>query len=127
MRKIFILFSIIAFGQVAKAGPAENMSTFLSSCAYGTLGGAALGLATLAWSENPNGKINNVARGASLGLYAGIAYGAYLVNNPNKSNSIDMTYDPSESLKPKELVWVSPLIQEKHLDGVQLNLSGFRF
>ena len=59
---------------------AEKMTSFLRACGYGTLGGAAVGLASLAFTDNPSGKMNNVARGASLGLYAGIGYGLFMMN-----------------------------------------------
>lgn len=62
------------------------MRTFLSDCAYGTIGGALVGLATVAISDNPGGKITNVARGASLGLYAGIGYGLYEINQSQNKN-----------------------------------------
>ena len=42
---------------------------------YGTAGGALLGLATLAF----DGEGRNIAKGASLGLYAGLIFGAYVV------------------------------------------------
>lgn len=42
---------------------------------YGTVGGALLGTAALAFDAGPR----SVARGASLGLYAGLLFGAYVV------------------------------------------------
>ncbi len=36
-----------------------------------------MGLASLAFAENPEKKMNSIARGASLGLYAGMAWGAF--------------------------------------------------
>ena len=42
---------------------------------YGTAGGALLGLATLAF----DGEGRNVAKGASLGLYAGLLFGSYVI------------------------------------------------
>ena len=73
------------------------MRTFLTDCAYGTIGGALVGLATVAISDNPGGKINNVARGASLGLYAGIGFGLYDVNqNQNKNyDSFRIHFEPN--------------------------------
>lgn len=42
---------------------------------YGTIGGALLGTASLAFGSEGR----SVAKGASLGLYAGIAFGSYVV------------------------------------------------
>lgn len=46
--------------------------------------GAGAGLASLAISDNPSGNINNVARGASLGLYGGIIWA--IIADQNESN-----------------------------------------
>lgn len=49
--------------------------------AYGTAGGALMGAASMAFG----GTTRNIAQGASLGLYAGILFGAYvLVSHHNK-------------------------------------------
>lgn len=50
---------------------------FLVVCAYGTVGGALLGFASLAFGTNSRA----VAQGASLGLYAGIIFGAYVLTS----------------------------------------------
>lgn len=101
------------------------MTTFLKSCAYGTLGGAAVGLATLAMSDNPDGKINNVARGASLGLYVGIGVGVYLVNNPPKESAADdYTAQEKETLP---FVWFQPTTHQNKIDGAQINFSALTF
>lgn len=55
------------------------MKDFVVSCSYGVLAGTLVGAATLAFSDKPGDNLNKVARGASLGLYAGILLGAYVV------------------------------------------------
>jgi hypothetical protein len=52
---------------------------FTTSVIYGTLAGTLVGAATLAFTTNPGDNLNNVARGASYGLYAGILLGLYVV------------------------------------------------
>ena len=52
---------------------------FIRSCTYGVLAGTLVGAATLAFTDQPGENLNKVARGASLGLYAGIALGLYVV------------------------------------------------
>lgn len=55
------------------------MRDFVVSCSYGVLAGTLVGAATLAFSDRPGENLNRVARGASLGLYAGMLLGAYVV------------------------------------------------
>jgi hypothetical protein len=62
--------------QRAKADP---MREFIMSCSYGVLAGTLVGAATLAFSDKPGDNLNKVARGASIGLYAGILLGLYVV------------------------------------------------
>ena len=56
-----------------------EMKAFITSSTYGVLAGALVGAATLAFTENPSDHLRNVAKGASLGLYAGILLGVYVV------------------------------------------------
>jgi hypothetical protein len=54
---------------------------FLTVAAYGAAGGALLGAASLAFG----GSTRAIAQGASLGLYAGLLFGTYvLVSHHNK-------------------------------------------
>lgn len=76
---------IILFGFFSNLAKADPMKDFLLSCAYGTAAGAVVGLVSLAFTEDPSGKTNNIARGASLGLYAGMAFGVYVVYGENKA------------------------------------------
>jgi hypothetical protein len=78
MRVLFctLFIASILSGQSSHA---DSVKDFLVACGYGTAAGAALGLASVAFSENPSDNSMNIARGASLGLYGGIIYG--LVQN----------------------------------------------
>ncbi len=49
------------------------------SCSYGVLAGTLVGAATLAFADQPGESLNKIARGASIGLYAGILLGFYVV------------------------------------------------
>lgn len=49
------------------------------SCSYGVMAGTLVGIASLAFTNQPGKNLNRVARGASLGLYAGILLGLYVV------------------------------------------------
>ncbi len=49
---------------------------------YGAGGGALLGLASMAFGSKPI----TIAQGASLGLYAGLIFGSYIVFTHNSAN-----------------------------------------
>ena len=109
------------------------MTIFLKSCAYGTVAGAVIGLATLATSENPDGKMSNVARGASLGLYAGIGFGLYTIYSKPSSGSLDIAEMSDRSSEIAEMsavinpVWFSPIQKDQRIDGLQLNWAKISF
>jgi len=77
MVKIFVILTFIFIQSTAKA---SELKTFISDCGYGMLIGAGVGVLSLAFEKNPSDHTNNVARGASLGLYGGIAYGIIRIN-----------------------------------------------
>ena len=85
LRKSFIFFTILLSFQLARA---EEIKDFLVACGYGTLIGAGVGVVTLAFEKNPGEHTNNIARGASLGLYGGIGYSLYQMNQPKKMQDV---------------------------------------
>jgi hypothetical protein len=96
MKKLLIslvlLFSLITPVKDAQALD-PKAKAFMIMTAYGTVGGALLGFATLAFGNNSRA----IAQGASLGLYAGIAFGAYVINTHHTRNnpvSNEPVYDP---------------------------------
>lgn len=97
-RMILFLISWVLTCQSAYAvdtNSNEKLSVFMTSCAYGTGAGALLGLASLAFVDDPSSKMGNIARGASLGLYAGIGLGFYLVYaRSNSTTSSDFSFLP---------------------------------
>ena len=84
-RILLSLFALPLFLSLpAKANPERE---FIMSCTYGVLAGTLVGAASLAFVDKPGDNLQRVARGASLGLYAGIALGVYTVYYlPNKLN-----------------------------------------
>lgn len=112
MRKIALLICIsLLHTQVALA---KDLRGFLKNCAWGTLGGATAGVVSLAFSDKPSESWGNVARGASLGLYVGIAYGLIQVNQENKAaGQSDFA--------------VFPNIIEGQVSGVQMTATLVRF
>jgi hypothetical protein len=81
-----ILLSLFISANLLAETPQSPMKKFLVSCGYGMAGGAAVGLVSLAFEPSPETKLNNIARGASLGLYAGIGYGLYQIYGKKSDN-----------------------------------------
>jgi hypothetical protein len=113
--KIKIYFiALMFFSQIAYS---QELKRFLQSCGYGTLGGAGLGLASLVFEKKPNESYGNIARGASLGLYGGIAYGLFSMKQESKSSTSDIVENEETGL-----YYVIPTI-----DGRIETLMVFRF
>lgn len=116
------LLLIISFMMMPTKAKASEMRTFLLSCAYGTVIGAAVGLATVAISDDPGSKSQNIARGASIGLYAGIGLGIYLnYRHNNQAGSQDFTMT---KMSP---VWLQADSHQGQVDGASLHWLGYQF
>jgi hypothetical protein len=105
---------------VGISSPAADFSQFLKACGYGALVGAGVGVVSLALENKPSDHYANVTRGASLGLYGGIAYGAYLLNPPREHkmhNDIEMG---------TQTVIVPKFTQAK-VDGLEINSTVYNF
>jgi hypothetical protein len=76
---------------------------FTTSVIYGTLAGTLVGAATLAFTSNPGDNLNNVARGASYGLYAGILLGIYVTYGVGDGTA---TQQPAtETIQPDQNIY----------------------
>lgn len=76
----FITFSLVT-PNIARAEMPAKAKAFLTIVGYGTAGGALLGAASTAFGTSSRA----IAQGASLGLYAGIIFGTYvLVSHHNR-------------------------------------------
>lgn len=69
---IFSFFLLIPNAQ-AEVGPRAKIMGMMAI--YGTTGGALLGVASLAFGTEGR----SIAKGASLGLYAGLLFGSYVI------------------------------------------------
>jgi hypothetical protein len=114
---VFLFSAVTTTPSRAKA---DEMRTFLLSCAYGTLIGAGIGLATVAVSDDPGSHTQNVAKGASLGLYAGIAWGLYL-DYGRGSSGADVTWQRSSP------IWIQADASEGHIQGASLHWMSLQF
>lgn len=81
MKKFVCLFLVICFSSMviaprpAQAEVPAKAKAFLTIAGYGAAGGALLGVASLAFGKSTRA----IAQGASLGLYAGILFGTYVL------------------------------------------------
>lgn len=98
------------------------------SAGYSTALGAAVGGALLAFKEEPSEHLRYIAIGASIGFFAGTAFGTYMVVAPSFAASGDTDVEPSlnyaaSGAKERQLV-VEPIINSKSwtLSGLQAGM-----
>lgn len=91
LSSLVALTSVQASAVESAAGSRE----FLLSCVYGTVAGTLVGAATLAFTDKPNRNLNKVARGASLGLYAGMLLGFYVVYGTSEDDMDPVVFAPA--------------------------------
>lgn|GEM_PF-4671241 len=117
LRTMLLISSLILFllgsssAQAMTSSSPSKLRTFLMGCAYGTAGGAILGAASLAFSNDPGSNVANIAKGASLGLYGGMIYGYINANS-------EQIVPPTEAVGFS----VSPQFARGEVSGTQLNL-----
>ncbi len=97
------------------------MKDFLISSAYGTAAGALVGVASLAFTDDPGSKLNNIARGASLGLYAGMGLGLYMAYG--NTNSVDSRVENSA----ESHLWLQAQWKRNQIEGLSLQTVFARF
>lgn len=103
---------------IAQASPPKE---FITSVTYGVLAGTLMGIASLAFTSNPGDNLNKIARGASLGLYLGIALGFYVtygVSDEAPEDMVNYPYHFREKRIKESSLLVYPLIDEKGLEGM---------
>lgn len=94
--KILVLsISLVAVG--SPRSQASEIRTILTASAYGAGAGALVGLTALTFSDSPSQNISLVTRGASLGLYVGLAVGIYMATNPSESQQAMFFVYPIEN------------------------------
>ena len=76
----------------------EELKKFLRTCTYGVIAGGLVGAASLAFSEDPGSNLNPIARGASLGLYGGIAVGLIGMNPESQEDALFFVIPKNDSL-----------------------------
>lgn len=112
MKKILAVLILVMIQ--TQSAQAQSLRNFLATCGWGVVGGAALGVVSLAAEDKPSESWNNVARGASLGLYAGIAYGLYTMNR-----------QPATYQQPDFAI--IPTFEKGQVEGVRITKTLFDF
>lgn len=110
---------------LARPASADATREFLMSCTYGVLAGTLVGAATLAFTDKPGENLQAIARGASLGLYAGILLGVYVVY------VVPASYEPPEDfnvMQPPRLdIYPTFDTQTQQIEGVAVNYRVLEF
>ncbi len=121
-RVVAAIMATLLISSQVKAEPAKE---FLMSCIYGTLAGTVVGAASLATADKPSDKLQRIARGASLGLYAGILLGLYVVYAvPDENEQLDEVLSQDAALKPM----FYPIINEDmKFEGAGVNMTLLNF
>lgn len=122
-------------GGMTSGNSSNAMREFIMSATYGVLAGTLVGAASLAFTDQPGQNLQRVARGASLGLYLGVALGAYVVygvSDGEDFNENDIYQQPGypgpdgEGLPPAPQgqlrFQVFPLISQRGIEGAAANL-----
>lgn len=101
MKKYLSLFLIVLFiltftSKEVKAEIPPKAKAFLIVTGYGVGAGALLGFASMAFGTSPRA----IAQGASLGLYGGIIFGAYILSSHESAKYPDsyQEYDPYQNV-----------------------------
>ncbi len=122
-RHIFSIIVALSFLSFSADAQASSEREFIMSCTYGVLAGTMVGAASLAFVDRPGENLQQVARGASIGLYMGIGLGIYTVyiipkkiekEGEDKLND-ETSGDDNYSSLPRFMVF--PLVDEKGISG----------
>ncbi len=149
---IFCALSLAAYSPPVRAQIDPRVKAVAVMALYGTVGGFLLGTASLAFHKDGR----SISRGASLGLYAGLLFGGYVVGShylarqrglqgPNLSGQEDIAPDahyydrfeaqlwsPGRNLRPRpegELhpFGTGPFGRKSDFPRFYFNLFQFRF
>lgn len=116
-----VIASAFSLSAPRRAWAADSATRdFITTCTYGAIAGGLVGAATLAFSEDPSKKVGNIARGASLGLYAGIAIGLYMIYGQNAMDEDAAAAAGLTQYRPvikAPTFAFAPIVSERGLEG----------
>ena len=127
-----LMAALITIAMTAVPARADNnMREFIMSCTYGVLAGTLVGAAMLAFTNQPGEHLNKVARGASIGLYAGIILGVYVVYGVDeKEPEPELLNGPSEGWRDRRIAtrWaLLPTLHNQRPDGAGITGTVYSF
>jgi NhaP-type Na+/H+ or K+/H+ antiporter len=128
MKRLFsLVLAVIGVSAAAapqQPAPDSSGHEFIMSCTYGVLAGTLVGAASLAFTSDPGQSLQTVARGASLGLYAGILLGLYVVYIVP---SMEASEEESVALLDR-IPMLNPTLHDgRHIDGLRADWTVLRF
>jgi hypothetical protein len=81
MKRVLIIMvlglALCFLPQESQAASTSSLEVVLWDCVVGAGIGALVGTATLAFANHPSDHYDNIAKGASIGLLCGLAYGVW--------------------------------------------------
>lgn len=93
------ILTMVSYSTPARAEMDTRIKALMLMAGYGAIGGALLGTAALAFDADGRA----VAKGASLGLYAGIIFGSYVVLSHYLQKQRRMNPEPAEPYQEEEV------------------------
>lgn len=127
MLKVVRLVIALSLLSALPAHAEQNQAReFIMSCTYGVLAGTLVGAASLAFVDKPGDNLQRVARGASIGLYAGIGLGYYTVYylpkqiQKEEEDRLDPDHQATQS---KHSLRVFPIVADAQTYGLGLNFT----
>jgi hypothetical protein len=134
-KKFFLSFVMVTFVSSAILFPAQEAKAdatreFLMSVTYGTLAGALLGTASLAFKDHPADNLQTIARGASLGLYFGILLGVYVIYGvSDDKDQLDNILPPEDDygFRIRNPIVYPTLSDSGKFNGAAVQLTVYKF
>lgn len=113
----------------ANEAKADSGREFMMSVTYGTLAGALLGTASLAFTDKPGDKLQRIARGASLGLYFGILLGLYVIYGvSDESDELNNILPPEDDYGFQFKPLIYPTLSDSgKFDGAAFDVTIYKF
>ncbi|MCH2534864.1 MAG: hypothetical protein MK008_10520 [Bdellovibrionales bacterium] len=124
--KYILLITLVSLNLSAQQQTSQPMREFITATTYGVLAGTLVGAASLAFTEQPGENLQRVARGASLGLYAGIFLGLYIVYVVPSAYQRELEYNQIP-IDANAIPKVFPLFKGNKIDGMAASIPVYRF
>lgn len=126
LKFLIVVSLLISCMQVNAQQSTQPMREFITATTYGVLAGTLVGAASLAFTEQPGENLQRVARGASLGLYAGIFLGLYIVYIVPSAYERQLDYNQIP-IEASALPKIFPLFKGNKIDGLAASIPVYRF